>query len=96
MDNDKGKQIVKTFKLLKDERKSLESYWRDAFEFSYPNRGMAFINSTNDGETNAISAQDYKSKLFDTTASDSVRLLASSMLSGLTPPNSQWFNLRHK
>jgi len=88
---DKGKHVVNTYKKLKEERQNIESYWRDAYEFSFPNRGMSFINNSDD--STATSAQNYKSKLFDTTASDSVRLLASSMLSGLTPPNSQWFNL---
>lgn len=94
MDNKLGNDIVKTFKALVANRAPLEQKWREAFSFTYPLRGSNIGLPTVDGVTNASNASKKQAEIFDTTGSDSARLLAASMLSGLTPPNSQWFNLR--
>ncbi|MHB1231580.1 MAG: portal protein [Burkholderiales bacterium] len=89
----KGESIVRTFNTLVTERGPLELYWRDAFRYSYPIRGEAFINKSGDGIQRAPAARAKQAKLFDSTGTDSVRLLASSLISGLTPASSQWFQL---
>lgn len=88
-----GKQIQKTYERLTQDRLLLEQYWTDAFEYSYPVRGEAFANRNGDPNSQAITAKRKQSKIYDSTGTDSVRLLASSLLSGLTPSHSQWFSL---
>lgn len=88
-----GKQIQKAYDRLVNDRLQLEQYWREAFEFSYPVRGEAFTNKNGDPMSMAMTAKQKQSKIYDSTATDSVRLLASSLLSGLTPSHSQWFTL---
>lgn len=87
-----GQQILKTFSRLVNDRLMLEVYWKDAFDFSYPVRGQEFGNKSGDPKAHAMTAKMKQSRIFDSTATDSVRLLASSLLSGLTPSHSQWFS----
>lgn len=89
---DQGRVIVKHYKKLVQSRSPFEQYWRSAFEYSYPLRGQQFegMASTDAVAIQSNSSQD-KSKLYDSTGKDALRLLASSMLSGLTPGNMQWF-----
>jgi len=87
-----GNEVVKCFTRMVSERAPYESLSKDAFEFSYPLRGQRLQGMDKDGVSIAFNAQDDKAKLYDTTGKDSCRLLASSVLSGLTPPNMQWFH----
>ena len=91
--DDLGQYVLREYASLSRERITLETIWRDAFEFTYPLRGMRFQNKDDDMASTAWNAQNYKATIFDTTGKDAARLLASSLLSGLTPPNMQWFNL---
>ena len=87
-----GQQILKTFSRLVNDRLLLESYWKEAFDYSYPVRGQAFGNRGGDPKAQAMAAKQKQAMIFDSTSTDSVRLLASSLLSGLTPSHSQWFS----
>lgn len=89
----KGQAILKAYEHLVTERMPLDAKWADCFRHSYPMRGQGFLNKNSDGITQATSANKDQALLFDSTATDSVRLLASSVLSALTPPNQQWFSL---
>lgn len=89
-----GTQIKKTYDQLVDERRPLERIWRDAYRYTSPLKGQYFISQQTDGITNAINAQNDSATLFDSTASESVTLLASSIMSGLTPSAAQWFQFR--
>lgn len=88
-----GEEIIRTFKKMVLQREPLEQYWRDAFDYSYPIRGQGLTNKDGSGTDNAAQARATQAKLFDSTATDACRLLASSMISGLTPSTSQWFML---
>ena len=79
------KEIKQTFDKLVNDRKQLENIWRDAYLYTYPHKGQYFVSNSTDGTLNAVNAQNYQSKIFDSTAADSVSLLASSIMSGLTP-----------
>lgn len=90
----KGQAIIKAYQRLVTERMPLDTIWADCFKFSYPLRGQGFTNKNTDGVAHAVAARKViAQELFDTTATDSIRLLASSVLSALTPPNQQWFSL---
>ena len=81
--------VVNKFKKLEANRQPHENTWRECFDLTYPLRGSGFngqVLSAKDGDSR-------KSKQMDSTATDSVRILASSMQSGVTPSNSIWFGL---
>lgn len=88
---EKGQQVIKAFKRLQAQRSPLDTYWKEAFEYTYPIRGQGFLNGNDDPFTNG--AKHDQAKIYDSTGTDSCRLLAASMLGGLTPPTSQWFSL---
>lgn len=95
MSNDLGQQKLKTFQAMKTSRVHLDfQYWKPAFETTYPHRGLGFITGDFNAQYDQTTAKNYQARIYDTTAIDSVRLLASSIISGLTPSNSQWFNLQ--
>lgn len=93
MNDEYGKQVLATFSKLLSERAPLDTIWGECYQYTYPIRGEAFFTRSSDGLMNASAAKSTKAKLFDSTSTDSIRLLASSVVSALTPPHSQWFSL---
>lgn len=73
---------VKRLGELKTQRSKHESHWKECFEHTVPEQNPF----TNDHKKDRV-------KLFDSTGSDAVRLLVSSIMSGTTPANSRWFDL---
>ena len=75
---------------MKTQRMSaVDSVWRDCFDYTFPLRGNGLNNST----ITANSGQDKQAQLLDSTAADSCNILASNIMSGLTPANMLWFGL---
>jgi hypothetical protein len=72
-----------------DRQNAVESVWRDCFDYTYPIRGSGLSGS----KDTPASAQGRQSRLFDNTAADSVNILASNIMAGMTPANSRWFDL---
>lgn len=91
--NEKGTSIIKSYEKLVSERQPLDKTWHECFKYTYTLRGQGFLNPDMDGMTAAQAAKAEASVLFDSTATDAVRLLSSSVLSALTPPHQQWFSL---
>lgn len=92
MNNEKGKAILQQFNRLKEIRTPLDQEYRDCYDYTYPTLGTGFL-TLQDGITEAQSTRAKQARLFDSTATDAVRLLSSSVLSSLTPPNTRWFDL---
>ncbi|WP_110995393.1 portal protein [Pseudomonas sichuanensis] len=82
-------QICKTLGVLKSLRSPHEQVWRDCFDHTYPMRGNGFYCEM----MTAQEALNRRARIFDGTTTDSARILASSIQSGLTPANSLWFGL---
>jgi len=89
--NNKGEEILNTYNQLVTERTPLEQFWQDAFDYTYPIRGEQFSSKDTDPYARASAAKSKQAKIYDSTGTDSVRLLASGLLSGLTPSHLQWF-----
>jgi hypothetical protein len=89
-----GGLIKKTYDQLVNERRPLEKVWKDAYRYTFPLKGQYLVNYSEDGISNAVNAGADQSSLFDSTASESVSLLAASIMSGLTPNANQWFNFK--
>lgn len=82
--------ILRRHERMKAQRQqSVESVWRDCFEYTFPLRG----NGLHGEKMTATSGQSAQAKLLDSTAADSVNVLASNIMGSLTPANSQWFAL---
>jgi hypothetical protein len=61
---------------------------------TYPLRGVQYyVRGLTTPQAAWNVARDRQSKLYDTTATASTRKLASFLISGLTPANSQWFSM---
>lgn len=84
-----GQTILKRLAALASKRSPYEPDWRDCFDMTFPVRGHGFngqvVDSTNARSKNAAR--------LDSTGTDSARTLASAIMSGVTPANSQWFAL---
>lgn len=87
--NEIADKIVKRLAALKSLRRPHEQVWRDCFDHTYPLRGSGFTSDVIDAQE----GQNKRANLLDSTATDAVRILASSIMSGLTPANSRWFGL---
>jgi hypothetical protein len=71
---------------LKSARAQFEAHWAECYRFGAPERQQSFSNADvkNQRETE-------RADLYDSTASDSVQVLVSMIMSGVTPANSIWF-----
>lgn len=81
--------IIKRLEALTTLRSPNESVWRDCFKYTFPLRGSGFQSE----KLNAQAGQDRKAELVDSTGTDAARILASGIMSGVTPANSLWFQL---
>ena len=88
--------LIRRHEQIKRKRTLLELNWRECYDYTYPLRGAKLAlnvgNSMNISDADA--AQSYAraqvARIFDSTATDSVRILASSLVAGSTPSSSRW------
>lgn len=81
-------QILRRLGAMKADRNKHEHVWAACFDHTYPELADGLGgNSTTDAST----AQNKKAQLLDSTGTDAARLLASSIMSGMTPANQVWF-----
>lgn len=81
--------ICKRLAALKGQRQVHEPVWSDCYAFTHPLRADGFQGASLD----AVQGQRKRAELLDGTATDSARMLASAIMSGLTPANALWFQL---
>ena len=82
-------KIVKRLDALKSKRSQYENDWRDCFDLTFPERGSGFSGDVID----STQARSKVAARLDSTGTDSARILASALMSGMTPANSRWFAL---
>lgn len=87
--DDTAVRLIRRVNTLKGNRQMHESVWRECYDYTYPLRGAGFSDEVLDAQ----SAKHKVAKLLDGTATDSARMLASALMSGMTPANAQWLNL---
>lgn len=77
------------------ERSQVEQHWRECYDYTMPVRGQQLRTPGATGQQNSAlsGSRDQQATLYDSTAADCVRLHSSSLMSGLTPANSRWFDL---
>jgi Bacteriophage head to tail connecting protein. len=89
MSAENAARICKRLSDLKGKRQVHEQVWRDCFELTFPLRAHGF----NGNVVDAQQAQNQKARIQDSTGTQASQVLASSIMSGLTPANSRWFEL---
>lgn len=91
-----GADIVRKLTDLKTRRTPLEGHIRECYRYTNPVRGMMF--GSGDALLSADSIQSAAAastaSLYDSTGDDSAGLVASALVSNLTPANSRWFGYR--
>lgn len=81
--------VIRRADELRSARVQHEPVWRDCYRMTYPLRGAGIASEVVHSET----AQSRVADALSSVASDSVRILASAMMTGLTPPSARWFDL---
>lgn len=81
-------EIIRIFEQSKGERTPIQNHWQDAYDYTYPQLGQGFSGIQDSG-----TADSKRAVLLDSTGTDATRTLASALISGMTPANSQWLNL---
>ncbi|WP_269915326.1 portal protein [Acinetobacter sp. HY1485] len=81
-----AQQLCSRFGQLKLARSIHEAHWSDCYKFGAPERqqGFASVDSKSQREKE-------RAELYDSTAAESIQLLVSMIMSGVTPANSIWF-----
>lgn len=82
-------KICKRMAELKSARTPHEQVWRDCYNYTHPLRADGFGGDKIDAQA----ALNKQARMLDGTATDSARMLASAIMSGLTPSNALWFQL---
>ena len=85
-----GERLLKRLDALKSERQPHETTWSDCFMWTDPVRASGL----NGLLTNASEISQAVAKIFDSSAIDAKRILEASIMSGMTPANSQWFKMQ--
>jgi len=81
---------------LKQKRTLVEQPWRESYAYTYPLRGAKLMQQTggssipHDEASLTSTAKAVTAAIYDTTATDGVRILASAIVAGTTPANSRW------
>ncbi len=75
------------FGQLKMARAIHESHWADCYKYGAPERQQNFSST----QSNQSQRQDDRINLYDSTASDSIQVLVSMIMNGVTPSNAIWF-----
>lgn len=88
--DDLAAKIIKRADALRAQRQRHDEVWKDCFDHTYPIRGEGFYDGSYGG---ADTAKDRVSRLLTSVATDSSRMLASALVSGMTPAQAQWFDL---
>lgn len=87
---DLATRLCRRLAAMESERAPHEATWRKCFEATYPERAHGLGGDTVE---DAGSVQTKKAELLDITGTDGARMLASSVVSGMTPANAVWFAL---
>lgn len=81
--------LLKRKAALEAEKQPHITVWQECFQYTYPLRGSGFYGN----EPTATSALSQIARLIDPTGTDAARVLASGVMSGMTPSNAEWFEM---
>ncbi len=79
-------KLLSRWDQLKTERSSWDSHWKEISDHLLPRSGRFFAEDRNKGTHR-------HNKIYDSTGTQSLRILAAGMMSGMTSPARPWFKL---
>jgi Bacteriophage head to tail connecting protein. len=86
-----GGEIVKTLSAMKSTRQVIDAHRRECFLYTHPLRGIQFNQSVNTNPDSLVQqATAAQANIYDSTAGDATVMLASALVSGMTPANAKW------
>lgn len=83
---DLSKQINTRWGTLKQERESWITHWQELGEYLLPRSGKFLNTNQNDGRKR-------HNRIYDSTGTRALRVLAAGMMAGMTSPARPWFRL---
>lgn len=86
MDNNAQKLCARLGQ-LKAARSSYEAHWAECYRYGAPERQQNFSSTSGSKEQRETERAD----LYDSTAADSIQILVSMIMNGVTPSNAIWF-----
>lgn len=84
---------VRRLNALKTIREPLEIFWRDAYDFTFPIRGEGLQGEIVDSASIRSSSVATANEIYDSTAKIAVKLLVSTIMSGMFPAHNLWLGL---
>lgn len=85
--NKDARKLVARLSQLKSARTQYESHWADCYKYGAPERQQNFSSSSGTKSQRETERAD----LYDSTAADSLQVLVSMIMNGVTPANAIWF-----
>lgn len=86
MEND-ARKFCARLSQLKSARSIHESHWAECYQYGAPERQQNFSSSSDTKSQRETERAD----LYDSTAADSLQVLVSMIMNGVTPANAIWF-----
>ncbi|MBE9400450.1 head-tail connector protein [Acinetobacter albensis] len=85
--NKDARKFVARLSQLKSARSQYESHWADCYKYGAPERQQNFSSDSSVKGQRETERAD----LYDSTAADSLQVLVSMIMNGVTPANAIWF-----
>ncbi len=82
----KRKQLDTLYYQMDQEASSYKSHWRECADYNLPRRARFTVSDTSRGEKK-------NTNIVDSTAVFAARTLRNGLMSGITSPSRDWFNL---
>lgn len=86
-----AQQLERRLSQLMSLRLPHETVWHDCFQYLSPERALGWYDTPI--ESAGTTAQQQRSRIYDSTAIDASEVLKSNIASWMTPDNSRWFSL---
>lgn len=80
------KRLIRRWSQLKTERSSWVPHWQEISDYLLPRSGKFFAQRSNRGDKR-------HNKIYDSTSTRALRVLAAGMMAGMTSPARPWFRL---
>ena len=84
-------RVLRRQTAFEGERSPHEALWRECFDHGLPERSRLFWDIAS--ATGANDSQAKRAVLVDSTATEASKTLASGLVGGMVPSNSQWFDM---
>lgn len=88
-----GAEHIRRLDALKALRRPLESFWREAYQYTFPLRGEKIGSDSLPADAVRAASSATMARIYDSTCRDSAKLLAANIMGGMTPANSKWVAL---